>query len=189
MSIFVVKSEILVCFTAGYPTDLRQFNVSRNASSFTIVCFTVWSSTMRWASQSICLILFVSFGIPTHVSCILIFLIAIGRYRSVRFPTVFASPAVTSISSAGSSESSIAVRSLRLVIAPFLVFLTVLLSIFTDSPMVYYSGVQQILPQPFSDDLKISLSPFIISFLDTDASSATDTPSIEDKYSHARGKS
>ncbi|KAL5965778.1 Pyroglutamylated RF-amide peptide receptor [Taenia solium] len=125
-------------------------------------------------SAMTCRVLFAGLGVPTHVSCILILLIAIDRYRSVRFPTVFASSAVTSVSSASSCGSSIAIRSLRSIIALFLVFLSVLFSILAAFPVAYYTDVQQVSPQPFADHLNISFSPSTSSSLDAVAPIASD---------------
>nr|CDS26066.1 Peptide (Neuropeptide F/Y-like) G protein-coupled receptor [Hymenolepis microstoma] len=88
-------------------------------------------------SATSCRILFASLGIPTHVSCILILLIAFDRYRSVRFP-VFASSGTPSSNLTGTNSKTI-----RTGIAILLVIGSLIFSILAAFPVAYYTDVQE----------------------------------------------
>ncbi|EUB61696.1 Pyroglutamylated RFamide peptide receptor [Echinococcus granulosus] len=124
-------------------------------------------------SATTCRVLFASLGVPTHVSCILILLIAIDRYRSVRFPTVFTSSSVTSASSTGGG-GSVATGSMRSSTALLLVLLSILFSLLAAFPVAYYTDAQQVSTQTFVNDLNVSISPSTTSSLDTVAPIAND---------------
>ncbi|CDS43721.1 7TM GPCR rhodopsin [Echinococcus multilocularis] len=74
-------------------------------------------------------------NVPTHVSCILILLVAIDRYRGVRFLTVFTSASVTSASSRGGGGDNVATGSMSS-ITPLLL---VLLSLLAALSVAYYT--------------------------------------------------
>ncbi|KAH9277600.1 Neuropeptide Y receptor type 1 [Echinococcus granulosus] len=124
-------------------------------------------------SATTCRVLFASLGVPTHVSCILILLIAIDRYRSVRFPTVFTSSSVTSASSTGGG-GSVATGSMRSSTALLLVLLSILFSLLAAFPVAYYTDAQQVSTQTFVNDLNVSISPSTTSSLNTVAPIAND---------------
>ncbi|VDO00564.1 unnamed protein product [Rodentolepis nana] len=88
-------------------------------------------------SATSCRILFASLGIPTHVSCILILLIAFDRYRSVRFP-VFASSGTP-----GSNPTGTGSNTIRTGIAILLVIGSLIFSILAAFPVAYYTDVQE----------------------------------------------
>ncbi|VDL57516.1 unnamed protein product [Hymenolepis diminuta] len=88
-------------------------------------------------SATSCRILFASLGIPTHVSCILILLIAFDRYRSVRFP------AFASSGAPGSNPTGIASKTIRPGIATLLVIGSLIFSILAAFPVAYYTDVQE----------------------------------------------
>ncbi|VDN13447.1 unnamed protein product [Dibothriocephalus latus] len=75
-------------------------------------------------SEISCRILFASLGVPTYVSCILMLLIAIDRYRSILYP-------LRKRISSG--------------FAIFLLLASVLFSMVAASPVAYFTSVQKVL--------------------------------------------
>lgn len=88
-------------------------------------------------SATSCRILFASLGIPTHVSCMLILLIAIDRYRSVRFPAFGHSVA------APGNPTGNATKTIRPAVALLLVFASLIFSILAAFPVAYYTNLQE----------------------------------------------
>ena len=113
-------------------------------------------------SATTCRVLFASLGVPTHVSCILILLIAIDRYRTVRLPCVTYGTSIGAGVTTGSSISAnIRSRSLRPGSALLLVFLALLFSLLAAFPVAYYTGVQTVLPIDLEGEINNSqLAPF-----------------------------
>uniref|UniRef100_A0A5K3FP54 G_PROTEIN_RECEP_F1_2 domain-containing protein n=1 Tax=Mesocestoides corti TaxID=53468 RepID=A0A5K3FP54_MESCO len=74
-------------------------------------------------SQLTCRLFFASLGVPTHVSCILILLIAIDRYRNVLFP---------------GQPRKLTTRG-----ALVLILLSIVFSALAAFPVAYYTGVQE----------------------------------------------
>lgn len=101
-------------------------------------------------SAMTCRVLFASLGVPTHVSCSLILLIAIDRYRSVLF-NEFASSGAP-----GANASGLASKSLRPATALLLVMGSLILSLLAAFPVAYYTNVQQVSPQGLQDAENIS---------------------------------
>ena len=97
-------------------------------------------------SATTCRVLFASLGVPTHVSCILILLIAIDRYRSVCMPcTAYGNSTGTVSNTVSSTMSNFSHRSLRPAYALLLVFLALFFSLLAAFPVAYYTGVDNVL--------------------------------------------
>ncbi|KAM7533371.1 hypothetical protein Aperf_G00000121104 [Anoplocephala perfoliata] len=88
-----------------------------------------------------CRIFFASLGVPTHVSCMLILLIAIDRYRSVMSKDFVSSGAT------GSKTPGFGSKSLRPAAALLLVMGSLVCSVIAAFPVAYYTDVQQVSPK------------------------------------------
>nr|VZI35174.1 unnamed protein product [Spirometra erinaceieuropaei] len=75
-------------------------------------------------SKISCRILFASLGVPTYVSCILMLLIAVDRYRSIIYPLR---------------------KRISTGVATILLLASVLLSVIAASPVAYFTDVQKVL--------------------------------------------
>ncbi|VDM04230.1 unnamed protein product [Schistocephalus solidus] len=75
-------------------------------------------------SEMSCRILFAGLGVPTYVSCILMLLIAIDRYRSIIYPLR---------------------KRISTGCATFLLLASILFSVVAASPVAYFTGVQKVL--------------------------------------------